>query len=327
MKLFTGIITVLLSTSLLAQFAPPAGFPGSTAIDKDSSIIVNWASEVIAFERGFADIASSGDGLAAFGDSSEAIGVADGSPTAVVSLGDQGSITLTFPFPIRNGEGFDFAVFENSFSDSYLELAHVEVSSDGSRFVRIPSISNTPVDSQTGTFADTDATLIHNLAGKYRGGFGTPFDLEDIIDSTEIDLNQINYVRIIDVVGSIDPAFGTQDSEGNLINDPYPTSFESGGFDLDGVAVINESNPAGLFENSLSKVQVYPNPSKGMVFIDTESLIEEMQLFDLSGNQLLAIKNSNTLNLKDYQLSEGLYLLMIRDEFGSVFQERLIYSK
>ena len=46
----------------------------------------------------------------------------------VISLGDGGSVTLYFNPPIVNGPGFDFAVFENAFNDSFLELAHVEIS-------------------------------------------------------------------------------------------------------------------------------------------------------------------------------------------------------
>jgi hypothetical protein len=48
-------------------------------------------------------------------------------------------------------------------------------------------------------------------------------------------------VRITDVVGSIDPRYWTRDSLGNLINDPFTTPFASGGFDLNGVGVINEA--------------------------------------------------------------------------------------
>ena len=57
--------------------------------------------------------------------------------------------------------------------------------------------------------------------------------------SFHIDADHINFVRIVDVVGSINPVLGQQDSLGNLVNDPYPTAFASGGFDLDGVAVMN----------------------------------------------------------------------------------------
>ena len=79
------------------------------------------------------------------------------------------------------------------------------------------------------------------MAGKFKQGYGTPFDLEDVIDSIGINLDSINFVRITDVVGSINTSFATYDSQGNIINDPYPTPFGSCGFDLDAVAVINEN--------------------------------------------------------------------------------------
>ena len=46
-----------------------------------------------------------------------ALGPAVGSSFDVVSLGRGGSIILTFDPPVENGEGWDFAVFENSFND------------------------------------------------------------------------------------------------------------------------------------------------------------------------------------------------------------------
>ncbi|MEZ4549679.1 MAG: hypothetical protein R2874_04140 [Desulfobacterales bacterium] len=60
-------------------------------------------------------------------------GPAVGSSFDVV-LGRGGSIILTFDPPVENGEGWDFAVFENSFNDFNLELAFVEVSSNGTDF-------------------------------------------------------------------------------------------------------------------------------------------------------------------------------------------------
>ena len=46
---------------------------------------------------------------------------------------------------------------------------------------------------------------------------------------------------IVDVVGSIDPLYATHDSLGNIVIDPWPTAFASGGFDLDGMGVIHQS--------------------------------------------------------------------------------------
>jgi hypothetical protein len=228
------------SNLLAGPYAPAAGQSGSTAIPNNSLLIVEWASGFDDLVRGPLDIANPGGGLATFGTGSEAVGFADGNSTHVVSLGDGGQITLTFARPITDGPGFDFAVFENGFADAFLELAFVEVSSNGSDYIRFPAVSLTQTGTQVGSFGALDPTNLDNLAGKYRGGFGTPFDLDQLAGlSPLVDVDHINYVRILDVVGSINPVFGQQDSLGNLVNEPYPTAFASGGFDLDGVAVMN----------------------------------------------------------------------------------------
>jgi len=175
-----------------------------------------------------------------------ALGPAEGTSFDIVSLGRAGSITLTFDFPIMNGIGWDFAIFENSFSDQYLELAFVAVSSNGIDFVGFDAISLTlnPVPG----FGNIDPTDIDGLAGKYRQGFGTPFDLEDLANksdvlSGDVDLMQITHIRITDIVGD-----GTSmDSRGKPIYDPYPT-FGSAGFDLDAIGVSNGAEyPAGQY--------------------------------------------------------------------------------
>jgi hypothetical protein len=49
-------------------------------------------------------------------------------------------------------------------------------------------------------------------------------------------------VRVVDVVGSIDPAYARRDSDGRIVNDPWPTDFPiigNGGFDLDAIGVFH----------------------------------------------------------------------------------------
>ena len=131
-------------------------------------------------------------------------------------------------------------MFENGFADNFLELAFVEVSSNGADFVRLPAISLTPTTAQVGSFDLLDSTNLYNLAGNFRAGFGTPFDLSDVAGlSPAVDVTHINFVRVIDVIGTINPAFSSLGSLGNRVNDPYATAFASGGFDLDAVGVIN----------------------------------------------------------------------------------------
>ena len=231
----------MVPVSLWAQFAPAQDKPGTTAMHADSSAFVAWAKGCTV-ERGPMRIDNPENGLASFGEEALALGVPGGTMD-VVSLGDGGTATLTFESPICNGTGPDFAVFENGIvsdvtGNAFLELAFVEVSTDGVNFVRFPATSLTPTETQMGGFGEVDPTMINNLAGKYQIGYGTPFDLEELRDSTAIDINNINYVRLVDVVGTIDPQYASRDSKGRIVNDPYPTAFNSSGYDLTGVAVL-----------------------------------------------------------------------------------------
>lgn len=313
---FSAVIS-LMSSFVFGQYAPPAGQVGSTAIHKDSNIIVGWADRVEAFNPGPQDISNVGSPAASYGSANEALGYAEGNSADVVSLGDGGSITLGFPFPLMNGPGPDFAVFENSFTDDFLEFAHVEVSSDGVNFIRIPSHSLVQTSTQTGGFGNTNTTEIHNLAGKYRQGFGTPFDLEDLADSSGIDLDSVLFVRIVDVVGSIDPEYGTYDNYGNLINDPFPTGFESGGFDLDAVGMINVN---GVFQVSVPedelKISVYPNPTQHQITIKFEQAkMLDLTITDVSGKTVysISINESITLELRNLGLDDGIYFIQLSD--------------
>jgi len=232
-------------------YAPAAGQTGSTAVPANSSSIVAWATSVAEVHLGPQQIGDPvlGSIPASFGTPSNALGHADATvitPTPVISLGDGGWITLNFAQPITNGLGADFAVFENGFSDNFLELAFVEVSSDGTNFVRFNSVSLTQTttqvngDDSVGPFGSVDPTNINDLAGKYRAGFGTPFDLAELSGHPGLDINHITAVRIVDVVGSINPAYATYDSLGHIINDPWATPYDSSGFDLDAIGVLNQ---------------------------------------------------------------------------------------
>ena len=212
------------------SFPEKAGEDGTTAVDKDSTEIAAWADTVETYSEG-AGVDSE------WADSSKALGTAEGTSGDIVSLGRGGSIVLSFDPAITNGAGADFAVFENGLSDTFLELGWVEVSSNGTDWIRFPAISLTA--EAVGPFGEINPEDIDGFAGKYRQGFGTPFDLDDLILTPAaamgvIDLDDIGFVKIIDVIGD-----GREfDSLGNPIYDPYETT-GSAGFDLDAIAVIN----------------------------------------------------------------------------------------
>lgn len=313
-RIFFIIIIIFSSIIGKAQsFAPGAGFDGSTAVYKDSSIFIDWANSAEIFTS-YMNIAFPENGYVSYGTDTCATGVADGNPN-VVSMGDGGSAVLKFNYPVVNGNGFDFAVFENGFFENdtselaFLELAFVEVSTDGFEYIRFPAISELQTETQIGSFENINARYIHNFAGKYIMYYGTPFDLDELLNltsGTTVDLYQINYIKIIDIIGTIDNEFASYDSEGNKTNDPYPTAFSSGGFDLDAVGVINnETNTK--FENELL---ISPNPVKDILLFKTSiSDIKRIDIFSFDGKlQISANKNSN---INTEKLKPGIYILRV----------------
>ena len=315
----------LISIYGYSQFAPQAGQIGTTAIYKDSSIIVNWATGC-KITRGWQDISNTGLGKTTAGDSSLAIGHADGS--GIVSLGDGGSAILTFQSPIKNGLGFDFCVFENSFNATFLELAFVEVSSDGVNFFRFPATSNTQTITQIGAFDNVgDATKLNNLAGKYQANYGTPFDLQDLQGISGLDVSSITHVKIIDVVGNINAPYATYDTNNNPINDPWATPFASSGFDLDAIGVMNQQ-PVGINKNAdlNNLINVFPNPCTDFFTIYSNSgLVKSYTLVNEFAEIILAEDFNNTaVHLNTSSLNKGFYILKLVLKNGKQVSKKII---
>lgn len=297
---------------LYAQsFHPAPGNPGTNAIRKDSSCFVSWASGGTV-TRGFLDIAdttivASGSNRASYGNLNLALGPATGSVTDVLSLGDSGVATLSFDQFITDGPGYDFAVFENGFMDDYLEMAHVEVSSDGIHFFRFPSTTEIPLTTQSSNASYTDCRMIDNLAGKYRLGYGTPFDLSDLPNDPNLNKSAVTLVRIIDVIGSIS-GHVTTDQYGTAINDPYPTAFESGGFDLEAIGIINGT--LGVDDLETLNVKVFPNPAADYIQIIVNGEAD-LSLYSTDGRLILTKKQLNSTFISMDEFATGMYYLQV----------------
>lgn len=333
MKKIIFILFVFISciSRAFPQYPPAAGEPGSTAIFKDDASFTGWATTCKA-TRGFINIADTlktftqnrvTSNRAFFG--TEAMGTGKpGGATDCISLGDGGTAVLTFGFPVRDGEGADFAVFENGIREQespfqyFLELAFVEVSTDGKRFVRFPAVSNTPVQEQIPGFGQIDPTRIHNFAGKYVANYGTPFDLQELRDSAGINLDSINFIRVMDVVGSIAPQYARYDSRGLVVNDPYPTEFWTGGFDLDAVGAIHLNSVTAIrVESNVTGINVYPNPvtAGGSLLVQAEDLTS-IELWSDTGKKLEIWETgvTNSFQVHVPTSGKGLLLLKVRTE-------------
>jgi len=312
---------ILFSIKSFAQYAPQAPLSGHEGIYIDDARIKAWANGC-TFERGWLNIANKALGQPTIGNNTSPIGMAN---NEILSLGDSGVAVLTFEYSIKNEEGPDFAVFENGFANpidatmAYMELAFVEVSSDGINYFRFDADCQIQDTSQIDNFTYSDATKINNLAGKYIANYGTPFDLEELKDKPGLDVNNITHIRIVDCIGSIDANIGSKDANGRMINDPYTTEFPSGGFDLNAVAVLNSNMPVSVqdWKNDVA-LKAYPNPVSDVLHISTQTKNAiSYSLTNILGQQLAEGNFIGAHSIDVQRLPKATYLLKLSDHKNS----------
>ena len=132
--------------------------------------------------------------------------------------------------------------------------------------------------------------------------------MEELIGITGLDINNVTHVKIIDVVGSINEPYASYDSQGNIINDPFPTPFPTGGFDLDAIGIIHSFVGIKELTNAFN---VFPNPASQQATIIFDNYADKtIQLIDLNGiivKQLQTRSNQVELDLLNY--AKGIYIL------------------
>ncbi len=329
MKYKILLITLLFSKFSYAQFDPQVGFGSTKAIYRDSSMIKGWATSCNV-SRGWQNYLDTSLGKATVGSEFYGTLKADGS---VISLGDSGIAILQFDNPISDKEGPDFCVFENGFtlgnaqSDSHMELAFVEVSSDGIHYVRFPASSYIDTTIQLGNFDGSNASLVDGLAGKYISGYGTPFDLNIFAPLSSINIGKITHVKLIDVVGNKYAQYPARDKNGRKIIDPWPTPFAASGFDLDAVGVINQLYGVNILEKEKAAFSVYPNPVK---------MGENITLNNLKNNAQISLKNNlgmevfysisdDKMLIETNNFEAGIYILTITQNKQTIHQKIVIH--
>ncbi|MBN1969648.1 MAG: T9SS type A sorting domain-containing protein [Candidatus Delongbacteria bacterium] len=314
-KIFTNIYDVR------EAYAPQAGMDGSTAVYKNDSEILSWATSVHSVNYG-ANVDPQ------WQTPEKALGQAEGTSMEIVCLGEGGNIVLEFEPSIVNGDGFDFCVFENGFAATYLELAKIAVSSDGENFVEFDC-------SYIGDEVPL-AESIGQIAGKYMQGYGTPFDLEVLknkpeVTSGSINLQNIKYVKVIDIVGD----GNTTDSFGNIIYDPYPGS-GAAGFDLDAIGVMNNETVSSGDEPLMdfNLVKNYPNPfnpETTLEFFSASSRGDfKVEIFNTQGQNIRTYENNklvkgiNRLKLNLNNCNSGIYYYRVSYNGGSLTSSMLL---
>ena len=77
----------------------------------------------------------------------------------------------------------------------------------------------------------------------------------------------------------------------------------------------------GVEENQLSQVKIYPNPSNGFVFIDTENDIAKTEIYNITGQKLRVYQNEKTIELPQ---QSGVYFLHISFKNGDKAVQKVL---
>lgn len=202
--------------------------------------------------------------------------IPESSPTEVLSLGLGGEIIVSFKnCSIIDGDGVDFVIFENVFTNPinkklFVEPAIVSVSQDGFNFIEFPYDYNTlkGCAGLTPTFGENNP-------------FDFPSSGGDGFDLAEIGLTEIKYIKIKDITDKL-----LQDSE-HFYYDPIIS-----GFDLDAVLGLNYK--VNSIENSIQSENLKQNKTP----IQSINLTENSLLINFKNNEF----NTNNKSNSEYQL-------------------------
>lgn len=80
------------------------------------------------------------------------------------------------------------------------------------------------------------------------------------------------------------------------------------------------NGPSGLEEAEINNISVYPNPTKGIVKIQSEETIESVDVYNISGH---LVQNSNQKELDISVLEAGVYFIKVIDVKGNQSTQRV----
>ncbi|MCD4697291.1 MAG: T9SS type A sorting domain-containing protein, partial [Bacteroidales bacterium] len=133
--------------------------------------------------------------------------------------------------------------------------------------------------------------------------------------------------------GCIQDEFATHDSQGHKVNDPWPTLFPSGGFDLDAVGVIHNTSNANIIDKYLTNVMFYPNPVSEYLYISSPVRLKfnSIELIDIFGKSWYlgfrdnSIDKYQPLKINISSLPAGIYMIIMN--FDNFSLTRKIFKK
>lgn len=98
-------------------------------------------------------------------------------------------------------------------------------------------------------------------------------------------------------------------------NDRIMNTVDMGAFEAQTVCASSKIYQDEEFVSNNEFINIYPNPTKDEIFIQTEGVIDNIQLFDIRGSKILT---TNEIEISLSTLPQGIYVVKVFLENGSV---------
>lgn len=109
-------------------------------------------------------------------------------------------------------------------------------------------------------------------------------------------------------------------TSGDINNDGFLDVVSASSFD-DKIAWY-ENMALGISENGVDDYQIYPNPTDGIIYINSKEAISKVSIFNLLGQKMESEQNTNQINFS--KLMPGTYLLKIEDGNGNSTTKKIL---
>jgi len=100
----------------------------------------------------------------------------------------------------------------------------------------------------------------------------------------------------------------------------YPECIGQNGWCKDESAIYSEDCTLGIEDNTINSFSIYPNPTKGVLYIESQQQIETVKIYSLQGQ---LIKESSNSKIDVSQLTTGLYFIQVTIE-GIIITKKFI---
>jgi Flp pilus assembly pilin Flp len=88
------------------------------------------------------------------------------------------------------------------------------------------------------------------------------------------------------------------------------------------VRVFDLSSVLGIDDNSLLNFSVYPSPTIGILNINSETTITQIEIYNLLGQLVKSFTDQNTINISS--VDQGVYFVKVMDENGNVGSQKVV---